>query len=104
MSSYVQHFNDRLDFIEFKQNILLLKNPQHKASIFIQLNLDEFIKVRNLVNNYSVHFYRGNFNSLSNFESELYDLLPSLKSYPDSSVLILKALLGSDLFEKPRII
>ena len=43
--SYIQQLRDRIDFIEFKQNILFLKPPHHKAPVFAQLSLDEFISL-----------------------------------------------------------
>ena len=46
MSSYIRIIYDRLDFIEFKQNLILLKQPQHKASVFFNLTLDDFLKIR----------------------------------------------------------
>ncbi len=44
---------DKMDFIEFKQNILLLKQPQHRASIFYDLKLDDFIRIRDFTESFS---------------------------------------------------
>ena len=52
MSSYIRVIYDRLDFIEFKQNLILLKQPQHKASVFYKLTLDDFLKIRDLTLNF----------------------------------------------------
>ena len=46
MSSYIRIIYDRLDFIEFKQNLILLKEPQHKIPVFYKLTLDDFLKIR----------------------------------------------------------
>ncbi len=50
MSSYIQIIYDKIAFLEFKQNILFLKQPQHKASIFAELTLDIFLQIRELTN------------------------------------------------------
>ena len=52
MSSYIRVIYDRLDFIEFKQNLILLKQPQHKASVFYKPTLDDFLKKMDLTNNF----------------------------------------------------
>ena len=99
MSSYVQLFNDKYDFIEFKTNILLLKQPHHKASVFAELTLDKFIEIRDLTNSYSELFISGDFSTFSCYEAELYNIFASFKSYPNSSMLVVKALLGNSCFE-----
>ena len=37
---------DRLDFLEFKQNLIFLKPPQHSAQIFYELSLEDFLNIR----------------------------------------------------------
>ena len=42
---YIDIFNDRLDFIEFKQKYYF-KQPNHKAVEFANLSLSEFILIK----------------------------------------------------------
>ena len=48
MSSYIRIIYDRLDFIEFKQNLILLNQSQNKTSLFYKLTLDDFLKIKDL--------------------------------------------------------
>ena len=88
MSSYIRIIYDRLDFIEFKQNLILLKQPQHKASVFYKLTLDEF----------ESQIKSGITSSISDYESKLFEICPLIKSYPSSSTLIAKVLMSEDIF------
>lgn len=100
MSSYVKEISDRLDFIEFKQNILLLKQPQHKASIFYDLTLDDFLKIKNLAAKVSDIMTRGEKYTIYDFEKELFVIWPPIKSYPSSSTLVAKALMDTQYFDQ----
>lgn len=98
MSAYVRIIYDRLDFIEFKQNILLLKQPQHKASIFADLTLDEFLKIRNFTLEVSNKVSSGEKYSLEQYEKGLFSICPLIKSYPSSSTLVAKTLMTIETF------
>ena len=100
MSSYVKEISDRLDFIEFKQNILLLKQPQHKASIFYDLTLDDFLKMKSLAAKVSDIMTRGEKYPIYDFEKELFVIWPPIKSYPSSSTLVAKALMDTQYFDQ----
>ncbi|CEI73946.1 MULTISPECIES: hypothetical protein [Romboutsia] len=100
MSSYVKEISDRLDFIEFKQNILLLKQPQHKASIFYDLTLDDFLKIKSLTAKVSDIMTRGEKYTIYDFEKELFVIWPPIKSYPSSSTLVAKALMDTQYFDQ----
>ncbi|MCH1961213.1 MULTISPECIES: hypothetical protein [Romboutsia] len=100
MSSYVKEISDRLDFIEFKQNILLLKQPQHKASIFYDLTLDDFLKIKSLAAKVSDIMTRGEKYTIYDFEKELFVIWPPIKSYPSSSTLVAKALMDTQYFDQ----
>lgn len=100
MSSYVKAIYDRLDFIEFKQNILLLKQPQHKASIFYDLTLDDFLKIKDLTAKVSDIMTRGEKYTIDDFEKELFVIWPPIKSYPSSSTLVAKALMDAKHFDQ----
>ncbi|MDU3336769.1 hypothetical protein [Paraclostridium bifermentans] len=90
----------RVEFIEFKQQVLLLKHPSHKATVFAELTLYEFLSIRNYVENFEYYLENGHKFDFKNFESGLYDLIPKLKAYPESSVLILKILMNISNFNK----
>ena len=98
MSSYIRIIYDRLDFIEFKQNLILLKQPQHKASVFYKLTLDDFIKIRDLTFEFESQIKSGITSSISYYESKLFEICPLIKSYPSSSTLIAKVLMSEDIF------
>lgn len=97
---YIQELKDRIDFIEFKQNILFLKPPQHKAQAFAQLSLDEFLKIRELTNKFSSRIEKNERLSISDYEKELMTICFTLRSYPSYSSLIAKALMKEDIFNK----
>ena len=99
MSSYVKIIYDRLEFIEFKQNILLLKQPQHKASVFAQLTLYEFLKIRDYTQEIGLKIKLGEVLAISDYEKNLYEICPILKSYSSSATLVAKALLNQDDFD-----
>ena len=82
MSSYIRVIYDRLDFIEFKQNLILLKQPQHKASVFYKLTLDDFLKIRDLTLNFENQIKSG----------------ARTSTYPSASTLIAKVLMSEDVF------
>lgn len=98
MSSYVKIIYDRLDFIEFKQNILLLKQPQHKASMFAELTLDDFLKIRDYTLEVESSIYSGEIYTIEQYEKKLFEICPILKTYTSSSTLVAKALLKQDIF------
>ena len=99
LSSYVKIIYDKLEFIEFKQNILLLKQPQHKASVFAQLTLDDFLKIRDYTQQIGLKIHRGEVLTISEYEENLYEICPILKTYTSSSTLVAKALLNQDDFD-----
>lgn len=98
MSSYVKIIYDRLDFLEFKQNILLLKQPQHKASVFTEINLDDFLKIRDYTQEIETKIYSGETYTIDQYEKNLFEICPILKTYSSSSSLVAKALLKQDIF------
>ena len=84
----------RVEFIEFKQQVLLLKHPSHKATVFAELTLYEFLSIRDYVENFEYYLENGHKFDFKSFESGLYDLIPKLKAYPESSVLISRILMN----------
>ena len=98
MSSYVKIIYDKIEFLEFKQNILFLKQPQHKASIFAQLTLDDFINIRNLANEVEVMILVAKNMILIFLKKNFLKFGSPIRSYPYSTTLIAKALLKEDTF------
>ncbi|MBO3443439.1 MULTISPECIES: hypothetical protein [Clostridia] len=98
MSSYVKIIYDKIDFLEFKQDILFLKQPQHKASIFQELTLDDFLKIRDFTNNIEDKILNGEHYDINQYEKELFDIWPPVRSLPSSSTLVAKALMHEDIF------
>lgn len=98
MSSYVKMIYDRIDFLEFKQDILFLKHPQHKASIFSKLTLDDFLNIRKFTDNVEYKIANGEEYDINRYENELFDIWSLVKSFPSSSTLIAKVLMNEDNF------
>lgn len=91
---------DKIEFMEFKQNILFLKQPQHKASIFSKLTLEDFLKIRDFTDNFSLRVLKNENLTLIDYEKELFNIWPPIKSYPSSSTLVAKALMKENVFDK----
>lgn len=91
---------DRLDFIEFKQNIIFLKPPQHSTQLFYDLTLEDFLKIRDFTNEYSLKIKNGELTSLSDFERKLIDIWQPARSYTLSASLIARVLMGKNLYDK----
>lgn len=91
---------DRLDFIEFRQNIIFLKPPQHSTQLFYDLTLEDFLKIRDFTKEYSLKIKSNEFISLSDFEKKLIDIWQPAKSYPLSASLIAQVLMGRNLYAK----
>ena len=91
---------NRLDFIEFKQNIIFLKPPQHSTQLFYDLTLEDFLKIRDFTKEYSLIIEYGKLASLNDFEKKLIDIWQPAKSYPLSASLIARVLLGKNLYAK----
>ena len=66
---------DRIDYLEFRQNLLILKQPCHKATVFFDLNIDIYLEIR-----------------------EIIGIWPNISNYPSACSLIAKSLLDKDVF------
>lgn len=91
---------DKLDFIEFRQNIIFLKPPQHSTQLFYDLTLEDFLKIRDFTNNYSLKIESEEITSLNDFEKKLIDIWQPARSYTLSASLIAKVLMGKNLYDK----
>ena len=83
----------RLEFIEFKQQVLLLKQPNHKVSVFANLSLLQFIDIKDYVSKFENSIGTNTKYNFKDFEKGLYDICPLIKTYPGSSILIAKILM-----------
>ena len=100
MSDNNKNVLDRLDFIEFKENLIFLKPPQHSAQLFYELTLEDFLKIRGFTNEYIMKIENNENVSLSDFEKKLIDIWQPAKSYPLSASLIARILMGNFLYNK----
>lgn len=91
---------NRLDLLEFKQNIIILKPPHHSTQLFYNLTLEDFLKIRDFVNEFSIKMKNDESLSLDIFEKRLVEIWQPVKSYPLSATLIAKALMEKDSYEK----
>lgn len=98
MSSYVRLIYDRIDFLEFKQNILFLKQPQHKASVFYELTLEDFLRIKDFTSSVEEKISNGQKYTITDYEKELFEIWAPIRSYPSSSTLVAKALMNEDNF------
>ena len=95
MSSYVKIIYDKLDFLEFRQNILFLKLPQHKADIFLEMTVEDFIKIRDFTKEFEEKFNLEEYN-LNYYENKIKDLWSISTSFPMSYSLIAKSLMKKE--------
>lgn len=91
---------DRLDFIEFKQNIIFLKPPQHSTQLFYDLTLEDFLKIKDFTKEYSLKIENNELASFGDFEKKLIDIWQPAKSYPLSASLIARVLMGKNLYSR----
>lgn len=98
MSAYVRLIYDRIEFLEFKQSILFLKQPQHKAVIFEELSLEDFLQIRDFTKSISEKILEGEKYTIEEYELKLFELWPPIKSYPSSSTLVAKALMSTEVY------
>lgn len=87
---------DKIDFLEFKQNIILLKQPQHKASVFYDLSLEDFLKIRDFTKEIEEKISTGDKITIDDYERGLFELWSPTRSYPVSSTLIAKILMSEE--------
>lgn len=90
---------DRIDYLEFRQNVLLLKQPSHKASIFFDLDISTFLKIREFSRDFSRKVTDGEKLTLINYEKSLINIWAPISTYPSSYLLIAKSLLDRDVYE-----
>lgn len=100
MDKKYEYIANRLDLLEFKQNIIILKPPHHSTQLFYDLTLEDFLKIRNFVNEFSIKMRNDESLSLDIFEKRLVEIWQPIKSYPLSATLIAKVLMEKDLYEK----
>ena len=84
--------SDRLDYLEFRQNLLILKQPCHKATVFFDLTIDIYLKMKEKSEEFSENVKNGKNLKLLDYEKMIIN-------YPSSCSLIAKSLLDKDVFQ-----
>ena len=93
---------NRLEFIEFKQHILFLKQPNHKVKVFSDLSLDEYLNIKDYVN--TLQFVDadiiGKNHVLLDFKNnkELYEKCDEYKDSYCNSLFIYSLFINSNKF------
>ena len=82
---------DRIDYLEFRQNLLILKQPCHKATVFFDLNIDIYLEIREKI-------ICGEGLKLYDYEKLIIGIWPNISNYPSACSLIAKSLLDKDVF------
>ena len=60
--------SDRLDYLEFRQNLLILKQPCHKATVFFDLTIDIYLKMKEKSEEFSENVKNGKNLKLLDYE------------------------------------
>lgn len=90
--------SDRLDYLEFRQNLLILKQPCHKATVFFDLTIDIYLKMKEKSYEFSQKLRDGEYLKLYDYEKLIISIWPNISNYPSACSLIAKCLLDKDVF------
>ena len=82
---------DRIDYLEFRQNLLILKQPCH-------LNIDIYLEIREKTKEFSEKIICGEGLKLYDYEKLIIGIWPNISNYPSACSLIAKSLLDKDVF------
>ena len=63
--------SDRLDYLEFRQNLLILKQPCHKATVFFDLTIDIYLKMKEKSEEFSENVKNGKNLKLLDYENKV---------------------------------
>ncbi|WP_455542027.1 hypothetical protein [Intestinibacter sp.] len=99
MENNSYNVSNRLDYLEFRQNILILKQPCHKATVFFDLTIDIYLEMKEKSNEFSQKIRVGQKLNLSDYEKLIISIWPNISNYPSACSLIAKSLLDKDLFD-----
>lgn len=91
--------SDRLDYLEFRQNLLILKQPCHKATVFFDLTIDIYLKMKEKSEEFSENVKNGKNLKLLDYEKMIINIWPNISNYPSSCSLIANSLLDKDVFQ-----
>lgn len=89
----------RLEFIEFKQQVLLLKQPNHRVNVFANLSLVDFLNIKEYVKKFEGTMLECEAYCFKDFELGLYEICPLIKTYPGSSILIARILMSLENYD-----
>ncbi|MGL5717973.1 MAG: hypothetical protein ACRCXT_14720 [Paraclostridium sp.] len=90
---------NELDFLNFKQQVLFFKQPNHKATEFADLDINQFLDIRNLVDTFEDDITNGFNYNFKYFETELFKVCPSLKTYPSAAGLVARILMSRNIYD-----
>ena len=94
----LENLLNRIDYLEFRQNLLILKQPCHKATVFFDLNMEIYLEMKKASKDFCEKIASGEKLTLIDYENLLIDIYPSIKSYPSSYTLIAQSLLDKNTF------
>lgn len=98
MENNLYSLSDRIDYLEFRQNIFILKQPCHKATVFFDLDMDIYLKIKQKTNEFAEKLKCGEALKLCDYEKLIISVWPNISNYPSACPLIAKVLLDKDLF------
>lgn len=87
----------RLDYLEFRQNLLILKEPCHKISLFFDLDINTYINMKVFSNEFSQKVKNGHPLNIQDYEKSLIKIWPEITTYPSSYIIIAKSLLPKEI-------
>ena len=100
MDEKLKEFQDRLNFIEFKQGLLFFKQPQHKVSLLYEISSLEYSQLKNCISKYEEKIENDEKINLEDYEFEIYKICPQIKKYSDSAKLISRVILKPWNYER----
>ena len=72
---------DQLDFLEFRQNIIFLKPPQHSTQLFYELTLEDYLRIRDFTKSYIIKIENKENTSLNDFEKKLISIVSTFINF-----------------------
>lgn len=90
----------KIEYLEFRQNLLILKEPCHKISILFELDLYTYINMKTFSYEFCEKLKEGQNLTIQDYEKTLSDIWPSVSTYPSAYILIAKCLLPKEILNK----
>lgn len=90
---------DQLDYLEFRQNLLILKEPCHKAIVFFDLDIGIYLEMKEKSKEFCEKISNGQNLNLLDYEKLLISIWPTIRNYPSAYSIIAKSLLDKKSFD-----